>query len=163
MRPAGTSTARIGRRLSWVFAIQLSVIIRLGAEVVDIDFSAATVTLESGELIRGDVLLIANGLWSCTKKLVLMCRRGLPKLARALKLNRNELLRSRSILQKTALPSPDRRSCLAHYPQLRGPERPGVRDLGIEAGSQILARFQCPRCRLFGQGRKAVQYGPALA
>ena len=50
-------------------AIELGVEIRLDSEVIDIDFSAATVTPKGGEPVRGDVLLAADGLWSRSRSL----------------------------------------------------------------------------------------------
>ncbi|KAI9682581.1 MAG: hypothetical protein M1822_006879 [Bathelium mastoideum] len=50
-------------------AVELGVDIQLDCEVVDIDFSAATVTLNGGESVRGDVLLAADGLWSRIRSL----------------------------------------------------------------------------------------------
>ncbi|KAH9906352.1 FAD binding domain-containing protein [Xylariomycetidae sp. FL2044] len=53
-------------------ARQLGVTIRTNAEVEDIDFPAAAVRLAvSGEIIRGDVVLGADGLWSRSRDLLL--------------------------------------------------------------------------------------------
>ncbi|KAJ5799241.1 FAD binding domain protein [Penicillium psychrosexuale] len=60
---ADLQTALVGR------AIELGVEIRLDSEVVDIDFSTATVTLKGGELVCGDILLAADGLWSRSRNL----------------------------------------------------------------------------------------------
>ncbi|KAJ5742183.1 FAD binding domain protein [Penicillium manginii] len=50
-------------------AIELGVEIRLDSEVIDFDFSAATVMLKGGEMVHGDVLLAADGLWSRSRSL----------------------------------------------------------------------------------------------
>ncbi|KAK3903321.1 hypothetical protein C8A05DRAFT_14711 [Staphylotrichum tortipilum] len=42
----------------------LGVEIRLGARAVDVDFDGAKVVLGSGETVEGDVVLLADGLWS---------------------------------------------------------------------------------------------------
>ncbi|KAI0012734.1 FAD binding domain-containing protein [Xylariaceae sp. FL0662B] len=52
-------------------ARELGVLIRTGAEVEDIDFAAATVTLAgSRERVAGDVVLAADGLWSRARGLL---------------------------------------------------------------------------------------------
>ncbi|KAF2195636.1 FAD/NAD(P)-binding domain-containing protein [Zopfia rhizophila CBS 207.26] len=38
--------------------------IRLGANVIDVDFAGTNVTLADGEVIKGDVIIGADGLWS---------------------------------------------------------------------------------------------------
>jgi len=46
----------------------LGVEIRLNARAVDVDFDAATVRLQDGgELVQGDVVLLADGLWSAIR------------------------------------------------------------------------------------------------
>lgn len=45
--------------------------IRLGAEVVDINFDETSVKLSTGEVIRGDAIIGADGLWSRTRDLIL--------------------------------------------------------------------------------------------
>ena len=49
----------------------LGVTIRLGVTVSDIDFPAARISLKSGELVQGDVVLGADGLNSACKALLL--------------------------------------------------------------------------------------------
>lgn len=46
---------------------ELGVEIRLSSRVVDVDFDSPSVTLESGEVVEGDVVLCAEGLWSPTR------------------------------------------------------------------------------------------------
>ncbi|KAF2675308.1 FAD binding domain-containing protein [Microthyrium microscopicum] len=50
-------------------AIELGVEMRLDSEVVDIDFAKTNVRLKGGELVHGDVLLAADGLWSRSRSL----------------------------------------------------------------------------------------------
>ncbi|KAI9705156.1 MAG: hypothetical protein M1820_005303 [Bogoriella megaspora] len=69
---ADLQAALVGR------ANELGVEIILDSEVIDIDFSAATVTLKGGESVRGDVLLAADGLWSRSRSLF-MQKTVLPK------------------------------------------------------------------------------------
>ncbi|KAI9767304.1 MAG: hypothetical protein M1840_005713 [Geoglossum simile] len=52
-------------------AEELGVVVRLSARAVDIDFDQPSVTLESGEVIHGDVVLGADGLWSTSRDLFL--------------------------------------------------------------------------------------------
>ena len=47
----------------------LGIELRLSAEVVDIDFTAAEVLLQGGEKLRGDLVLAADGLWSRSRSL----------------------------------------------------------------------------------------------
>ncbi|KAK4223865.1 hypothetical protein QBC38DRAFT_36886 [Podospora fimiseda] len=47
--------------------ISLGVELRLGARAVDVHFASATVKLQSGELIQGDVVLLTDGLWSAIR------------------------------------------------------------------------------------------------
>ncbi|KAL9092408.1 MAG: hypothetical protein Q9159_000916 [Coniocarpon cinnabarinum] len=42
----------------------LGVQVRLGADVIDVDFASRTVVLASGERVEGDVIMCADGLWS---------------------------------------------------------------------------------------------------
>ncbi|KAK0639025.1 hypothetical protein B0T16DRAFT_462738 [Cercophora newfieldiana] len=51
--------------------VALGVTIRLGARAVAVDFPSATVKLASGELVEGDVVLLADGLWSAIRPLFL--------------------------------------------------------------------------------------------
>ncbi|KAL2075156.1 hypothetical protein VTL71DRAFT_98 [Oculimacula yallundae] len=46
---------------------ELGVVIRLGARVIDVDFSMVEVKLSDGEIIDGDVIICADGLWSSTR------------------------------------------------------------------------------------------------
>ncbi|KAK0614284.1 hypothetical protein B0T14DRAFT_437041 [Immersiella caudata] len=50
---------------------ELGVSIRLGARAVAVDFPSATVKLATGELVQGDVVLLADGLWSGIRPLFL--------------------------------------------------------------------------------------------
>ncbi|KAJ6170953.1 FAD binding domain protein [Penicillium chermesinum] len=68
---ADLQTALVGR------AIELGVEIRLDSEVIDFDLPAATVMLKGGELVHGDVLLAADGLWSRSRS-VFMQKKILP-------------------------------------------------------------------------------------
>lgn len=45
-------------------AKQLGVIVRLGARVADVDFDVPLLRLESGEELRSDLIVAADGLWS---------------------------------------------------------------------------------------------------
>lgn len=45
-------------------AKQLGVEVRLGSRVADVDFEAPSLTLESGEELRSDLIVAADGLWS---------------------------------------------------------------------------------------------------
>lgn len=47
--------------------LSLGVTLRLGARAVDVHFASATVKLQSGELVQGDVVLLADGLWSAIR------------------------------------------------------------------------------------------------
>lgn len=49
----------------------LGVRLRLGCKVVDVGFDDATVVLESGEVVKGDLVLAADGLWSAARSLFL--------------------------------------------------------------------------------------------
>jgi salicylate hydroxylase len=49
-------------------AKQLGVRIRLGARVVDVDFDAPVLRLESGEELRSDLIVAADGLWSKSRE-----------------------------------------------------------------------------------------------
>ncbi|KAH9217397.1 hypothetical protein DL95DRAFT_333990 [Leptodontidium sp. 2 PMI_412] len=46
---------------------ELGITIRLGARVISVDFAMAGVKLQDGEIIEGDVVLCADGLWSSTR------------------------------------------------------------------------------------------------
>ncbi|EPE33606.1 FAD/NAD(P)-binding protein [Glarea lozoyensis ATCC 20868] len=46
---------------------ELGVTIKLNSKVANVNFATATVTLESGEQIKGDLVLAADGLWSATR------------------------------------------------------------------------------------------------
>ncbi|RDW88554.1 hypothetical protein BP6252_00586 [Coleophoma cylindrospora] len=46
---------------------ELGVTFRLAAKVTSVDFANAEVTLESGETVKGDVVLCTDGLWSATR------------------------------------------------------------------------------------------------
>lgn len=48
-------------------AQELGVAVRLAAQVVDVDLEAPKVILANGEQIAGDLLVAADGLWSCTR------------------------------------------------------------------------------------------------
>ncbi|KAI9777405.1 MAG: hypothetical protein M1839_008918 [Geoglossum umbratile] len=52
-------------------AQELGVVVRLSARVVGIDFDRPSVTLESGEIVTGDAVLGADGLWSTSRDLFL--------------------------------------------------------------------------------------------
>jgi salicylate hydroxylase len=46
---------------------ELGVVFRLSSKVISVDFTAAEVTIEGGETVKGDVVLCADGLWSATR------------------------------------------------------------------------------------------------
>lgn len=46
---------------------ELGITIRLSSKVVSMDFNTAAVTLQTGEVVQGDVVLCADGLWSSTR------------------------------------------------------------------------------------------------
>ncbi len=46
---------------------ELGITIRLNSKVISIDFDTAHVTLQTGEIVQGDVVLCADGLWSFTR------------------------------------------------------------------------------------------------
>lgn len=48
-------------------AQELGVAVRLGAQVVDVEFEAPALTLAGGERVAGDLLVAADGLWSSTR------------------------------------------------------------------------------------------------
>jgi salicylate hydroxylase len=50
---------------------ELGIAIRLSCKVVSVDFENAEVTVESGEKVKGDVVLCADGLWSATRGMFL--------------------------------------------------------------------------------------------
>jgi salicylate hydroxylase len=49
-------------------ATQLGVKVRLGARVADVDFEAPLLRLESGEELRSDLIVAADGLWSKSRE-----------------------------------------------------------------------------------------------
>ena len=49
-------------------AKQLGVKVRLGARVADVDFEAPLIRLESGEELRSDLIVAADGLWSKSRE-----------------------------------------------------------------------------------------------
>ena len=49
----------------------LGVVLRLGCKVTGVGFEDATVVLESGERVKGDLVLAADGLWSAARSLFL--------------------------------------------------------------------------------------------
>jgi salicylate hydroxylase len=48
-------------------ARELGVDVRLGCRAVSVDFAGAEVELASGERVKGDVVLCAEGLWSAIR------------------------------------------------------------------------------------------------
>jgi salicylate hydroxylase len=46
---------------------ELGVVFRFGSKVTDVDFRSATVTVDGGDQIAGDVVLCTDGLWSATR------------------------------------------------------------------------------------------------
>ncbi|KAI5866082.1 putative monooxygenase [Durotheca rogersii] len=52
-------------------ARSLGVDIHLDTDVVDVDFQRATVTIQTGSILHGDLILGADGLWSRTRSLLL--------------------------------------------------------------------------------------------
>ena len=47
--------------------LALGVVIRLGARAVEVDFEGASVGLAGGEVVRGDAVLLTDGLWSAIR------------------------------------------------------------------------------------------------
>lgn len=62
---ADLQAAMVGR------AVALGVNIRLSADVVQINFQKAEVTIQGGEVVGGDIILGADGLWSRSRNLFL--------------------------------------------------------------------------------------------
>ena len=46
---------------------ELGVVLKLSSKVVSVDFENAAVTIEGGEVVKGDVVLCTDGLWSSTR------------------------------------------------------------------------------------------------
>jgi 2-polyprenyl-6-methoxyphenol hydroxylase-like FAD-dependent oxidoreductase len=46
---------------------ELGVVLKLNSKVTSVDFDNAKVTIEGGEVVKGDVVLCADGLWSTTR------------------------------------------------------------------------------------------------
>lgn len=48
--------------------VELGIVLRFSSRVKSIDFAAANVTLENGNIVEGDLVLCTDGLWSSTRE-----------------------------------------------------------------------------------------------